>query len=216
MNDILWIASCGLYVICEAMVALVGYRKFHWTSEFVRKFIHILTANLVIPVIYWIEAPWAKLFGPFLFIIVNFVAASSGLGKLLGMNNSKRHIGLVLYPASVLFLTFLCIQGWMTAASAVAGVYIMGWGDGLAGVIGSSYGKHKYTVFGKYHKSVEGSLAMLVAAFVVVLLASDAPLWVALVMAVGSTVIENVSPSGLDNVTVPILSALLLEVLCTL
>lgn len=216
MNDIFFIACCAVYVVCEAMLALLGYRRLHWSSETVRKFIHILTANLIIPVIYWIEAPGAKLFGPALFIVINAIATYSGLGKLLGMSDSKRHVGLIYYPTSVLFLTFLHIQGWMSASSVVAGVFIMGWGDGLAGMIGSRFGKHKYTVFGKYHKSLEGSLAMAFAAFVVVLLASDASLWIALALAVVSTVIENISPSSLDNISVPILSAFLLEVLCTL
>ncbi|MBQ0070673.1 MAG: hypothetical protein KBS81_02245, partial [Spirochaetales bacterium] len=216
MNDIIVIVCCGVYVLLEAAVAFCCYRFFHWRSESVRKFIHIMTANLMYPITYISVTFWGRVFGPILFIALNAIASYPGLGKQLGMTDKKRHIGLVIYPFSVLVLTLLNIYGLMGAGSAMAGVFIMGWGDGFAALVGTKLGKHKYTVFGKYHKSVEGTVTKAVMSLIAVLLfAPTVPFWGALVVAILASVIENVSPSGIDNLSVPVLSAIFTEVLCT-
>ena len=83
-------------------------------------------------------------------------------------------------------------------------ILVMGYGDGLAAVIGTAYGKHPL-VFGK---SVEGTVAMFVASFAVTAIAMlvVAPAgWLlsALVVAVVATAVELVTPKGLDNLSVP-------------
>ena len=138
------------------------------------------------------------------------------MGRAIGLSDEKRHIGLVVYPLSVLFLVFLFNTGYMGAESAVSGVLIMGLGDGMAALVGTKWGKHKYKVFKVGVKSVEGTFSMFVASFLVVYFLSPCGVLVALFVALFSSLVENISPSGVDNATVPILSSLLLEVLCRL
>ncbi|MBQ0072265.1 MAG: hypothetical protein KBS81_10520 [Spirochaetales bacterium] len=217
MTDFLVIIVCGIYVVAEAAAAYCFYKFFKWRSESVRKFVHIMTANLMFPITYVSVSFWGRVFGPILFIVLNAIASYSGMGKFLGMTDKKRHIGLVIYPFSVLVLTLLNIYGVISAGAAVAGVFIMGWGDGFAALVGTKFGKHKYTVFGKYHKSVEGTLTMaFMSTLAVLLFQPQVPFWGALVAGVFASLLENVSPSGIDNLTVPILSALVVEVLCIL
>lgn len=207
---------CGLYVCLEALVAFVFY-KFHLVkSEGIRKFIHIATSFLVFPVIYGIKEPSLRYVGPLFFVFFNAIASYGGMGKAIGLSDEKRHIGLVVYPLSVFFLVFLFNIGYMSAESAVSGVLIMGLGDGMAALVGTKWGKHKYKVSKVGVKSVEGTFSMFVASFLVVYILSPCGVLVSLFVALFSSLVENISPSGVDNATVPILSALLLEVLCRL
>lgn len=216
MESWIVIAMCGLYVCLEALVAFVFY-KFHLVkSEGIRKFIHIATSFLVFPVIYGIKEPSLRYVGPLFFVFFNAIASYGGMVKAIGLSDEKRHIGLVVYPLSVLFLVFLFNIGYMSAESAVSGVLIMGLGDGMAALVGTKWGKHKYKVSKVGVKSVEGTFSMFVASFLVVYILSPCGALVSLFVALFSSLVENISPSGVDNATVPILSALLLEVLCKL
>ena len=216
MESWIVIAMCGLYVCLEALVAFVFY-KFHLVkSEGIRKFIHIATSFLVFPVIYGIKEPSLRYVGPLFFVFFNAIASYGGMGKAIGLSDEKRHIGLVVYPLSVFFLVFLFNIGYMSAESAVSGVLIMGLGDGMAALVGTKWGKHKYKVSKVGVKSVEGTFSMFVASFLVVYILSPCGVLVSLFVALFSSLVENISPSGVDNATVPILSALLLEVLCRL
>ena len=216
MESWIVIAMCGLYVCLEALVAFV-FHKFHLVkSEGIRKFIHIATSFLIFPVIYGIKEPGLRYVGPLFFVVCNAIASYGGMGRAIGLSDEKRHIGLVVYPLSVLFLVFLFNTGYMGAESAVSGVLIMGLGDGMAALVGTKWGKHKYKVFKVGVKSVEGTFSMFVASFLVVYFLSPCGVLVALFVALFSSLVENISPSGVDNATVPILSSLLLEVLCRL
>ena len=216
MESWIVIAMCGLYVCLEALVAFV-FHKFHLVkSEGIRKFIHIATSFLIFPVIYGIKEPGLRYVGPLFFVFFNAIASYGGMGRAIGLSDEKRHIGLVVYPLSVLFLVFLFNTGYMGAESAVSGVLIMGMGDGMAALVGTKWGKHKYKVFKVGVKSVEGTFSMFVASFFVVYFLSPCGVLVALFVALFSSLVENISPSGVDNATVPILSSLLLEVLCRL
>ena len=216
MESWIVIAMCGLYVCLEALVAFV-FHKFHLVkSEGIRKFIHIATSFLIFPVIYGLKEPALRYVGPLFFVFFNVIASYGGMGRAIGLSDEKRHIGLVVYPLSVLFLVFLFNTGYMGAESAVSGVLIMGLGDGMAALVGTKWGKHKYKVFKVGVTSVEGTFSMFVASFLVVYFLSPCGVLVALFVALFSSLVENISPSGVDNATVPILSSLLLEVLCRL
>ena len=207
---------CGLYVVIEAFAAFI-FHKFHlMKSEGIRKFIHIATSFLIFPVLYGIDQPMLRYVGPLFFVVFNAIAGYCGLGRIIGMDDEKRHLGLVIYPLSVAFLVFLFNEGYMSPQAASAGVMIMGLGDGMAAVVGTKWGKHKYKVFKVGVKSVEGTFSMFVASFLVVYFLSPCGVLVALFVALFSSLVENISPSGVDNATVPILSSLLLEVLCRL
>lgn len=94
----------------------------------------------------------------------------------------------------------------------------MGYGDGLAAVIGRRFGLMKYHIFGNT-KSYVGSLTMLIVSFLVctvILWAATPVFWgiillQALILAVFATIVEAVSPFGLDNLTVPLLTFFLYQ-----
>ncbi|MDY4799920.1 MAG: hypothetical protein SO157_11375, partial [Bullifex sp.] len=123
-----------------------------------------------------------------------------------------RDNGLIYFPITLLVLTLCFYRGIITSRAVITGVLAMGYGDGLAALIGSKLGKHKYSVFGAT-KSYEGSAVMILTVFVICLLLGYS-LPACLIIAVVSALLESVTPLGLDNLTVPILTALLGELLC--
>jgi len=89
----------------------------------------------------------------------------------------------------------------------VLAMAILGWGDGLAPIIGTRYGKLKYRVLSD--KSVEGSLAFLVGSifaglfFVWLIVPELFDAGKIVTIALIATIVEGVSPKEVDNLTIP-------------
>jgi uncharacterized protein (TIGR00297 family) len=124
-------------------------------------------------------------------------------------------MGTVYFPASMAFLIWLF---WDQARYLVAaGMMLMTWGDGMAAVIGQRFGKHVYTILGD-RKSLQGSVAMFLFGWVslLVVLALLSPLSPLQVLVLGTvtalfaTLLEAISARGADNLTVPVIPAVLL------
>jgi dolichol kinase len=88
------------------------------------------------------------------------------------------------------------------AMAALAFVIV---GDSLAAVVGRRIGRHKLA-----NKSIEGSLGCLAGTAVVAVLVPDLPLMAGLFGAVTATTVEALPWHIDDNITVPILSGLLM------
>lgn len=215
-NDFFWLLVSFGYICTLVLLGFIFYRYLHLGSEKVRKFIHIFTSLWILIVAYKMESPILMLLGPFCFIFINAVFVYGGFGKYLGMGDRKRDNGLIYYPLSIFVLVLLSILGLCQKEHVVAGILVMGFGDGLAAIVGTEFGRHSYKVYSKYKKSLEGSAAMLAVSLSVIMLSTHCNIWVALVVSMVATVLENVTPLGFDNITVPISTALLLEVLCSL
>lgn len=200
------------FVIITVGTAFIMYRLMHLRGETVRKFIHITVSNWVFILIYGFDTLSYAITGPILFIMINTAFVYSGMGCYLGMGDRKRDNGLIYFPITLLVLTLCFYRGIITSRAVITGVLAMGYGDGLAALIGSKLGKHKYSVFGAT-KSYEGSAVMILTVFVICLLLGYS-LPACLIIAVVSALLESVTPLGLDNLTVPILTALLGELLC--
>lgn len=215
-SNLFWLIVSFAYIGTLALLGFVFYQCLRMHSESVRKFIHILTSLWIFIVLYKMSNPIMMLLGPFLFIFFNSAFVYCGFGKYLGMSDRKRNNGLIYYPLSIFILVLLYIKGVVVRENVVCGVLIMGFGDGLAAVVGTLIGRHRYAVFDKYKKSLEGTLTMLVVSLVVLLIFSNRPIYQCIIVAIVAALLENMTPFGFDNVSVPIISALLLEMLCRL
>ena len=116
-----------------------------------------------------------------------------------------------MFALAVGIIALFSHDKWIYATSML----MMGLADGIAAVVGTRYGgKQRYSVFG-YAKSIAGSAAFLVVALVLLLVYNHyggRPLTLAGLLGVGlgATLLENVAVKGLDNMLVPLLTALLL------
>ncbi len=177
-----------------------------------RKFIHIGVANWWILAMIFFEgenAIWFAMIPPITFIFLNYLSYRLNLLKAME-RNGKGSLGTVYFPISLLILVIFTygILGKEYAYIGGIGILIMGYGDGLAAVIGTSYGKHKLP----NGKSIEGSLTMFITSFIVatLLLALSSVsgyIFYAFGVAVIATLVEYFTTKGLDNLTVPLASS---------
>ncbi|MFM7314593.1 MAG: dolichol kinase, partial [Cyanobium sp.] len=148
---------------------------------------------------------------------------AAALITLLALANHRRRLlpaiedvgrasyGTVAYGASI---TLLLVLFWPQRADAVcAGVLVMAWGDGLAGLLGPRVPSPSWTVFGE-RRSLAGTSAMaLVSLGALLAVAAAVPtapgLSGLLALAALATALEQVAVLGLDNLTVPLVVALL-------
>ena len=116
--------------------------------------------------------------------------------------------GLVLYGLSAAALTALGLLG-RSPVPAAAGLLALALGDGLGGLVGREWGKHRYRVPWAKTKSVEGTLVVAVLGALGAAIAGPwfgVPLSVGRVLGAGlaAAVAEAVAPRATDNVLVPL------------
>lgn len=178
------------------------------SSETMRKFIHIGVSNWwFLNLYYFSSLAWA-LVGPILFIIMNSLFTLLNWGKALGLDDRKRNWGLVYFPITLVFLVIGMYQGIITTLAATISVLVMGWGDGLAAMVGSKWGKKK---IGSLDKSILGCSTMAIVSFLVTLIALvvssslsvNTVIFASILVGVAAMVVEALTPWGLDNITVP-------------
>ena len=206
-HDLAALALSFAFILAIVAAAFLLYRYAHLGAEVVRKLIHIGVSNWVFILVFCFSDPRVALAGPAAFIIINAVFVYSGAARFLGMGNRKRDNGLIYFPISLLILTLLNIRALIAPYDVIAGTLVMGYGDGLAALIGSRWGRHQYSVMNA-RKSWEGTLVMFFVSLAVVLIFTPYSLATALVMALVAAFFEAVTPLGLDNITVPLLTVL--------
>ena len=173
--------------------------------ELSRKIVHIGT-GAVVPLAWFFEIP---------FVIALPVAAV--ITVVTTINHQWRFIpavedvdrnsyGTIAYGIAI---TTLLLLFWPTRADAVsAGVLVMALGDGLAGLIGRNVASPKWVLFGQTKSSVGTMTMAVVSGLVLIGLArwsgADLSLPAALGMVAMATGLEQLSWSGLDNLSVPL------------
>lgn len=216
--------ATSLLVIGEALSRFCGLQP-----DLTRKIIHVGAGMWVFGVLMLFDR-WQSGIIPFAtFIFLNYLFYRYRVFKAIDTESSSP--GTVYFAISVTLLFALL---WRPdgpvdrAPIAVAGVMAMTWGDALAAYIGQRVGRHQYQVWHSV-RSWEGSAAMFVASttamFLVLLLlpgSSLSPfaapfgagkaLCAALAGAAVATLAEGVSPHGTDNLSVPLVAALVVGV----
>jgi dolichol kinase len=116
--------------------------------------------------------------------------------------------GLVLYGLSAAAFTAIGLLG-RSPFPAAAALLALALGDGLGGLVGRLWGKHRYRVPWAKTKSVEGTLVVVVVAALGTAMAAllfGVPLSVRLLISAGlaAAAAEAVAPRATDNVLVPL------------
>ena len=120
--------------------------------------------------------------------------------------DSFQGYGTIAYGIAI---TTLLLLFWPTRADAVsAGVLVMALGDGLAGLIGRNVASPKWVLFGQTKSSVGTMTMAVVSGLVLIGLArwsgADLSMPTALGLVAMATGLEQLSWSGLDNLSVPL------------
>lgn len=186
-----------------AILLIISEKLLSKYPTFSRKFVHIMVGNVlfILPLFTTRFAMTFLAAAPF--ILLTFLMSPKSPIKLDHKVSTSGHgLGLVYYAISWTVLAFFFFdQPWIIAV----GIAAMSYGDGLASLIGQKYGKHKYNILGDA-KSIEGSLAMffvLIFSLAGVLLYYGQPINALTVVMVSlvATLLEGITPKGLDNLT---------------
>lgn len=202
---------CWLGLVGAVAEGLRRYRKAN--TEVTRKVVHIGAGHAIV-LAWWLHTPaWMGIVAAVLFSGVALLSYRYPI--LPGINSIGRHsLGTFFYAVSIGLLTGLF---WPSGHPdlAVLGVLVMTWGDGLAALVGQRFGRHPYRLAGM-NKSWEGSATMALASGIVALTVlggvygwGGAVVGVAVAVALAATALEAVSTYGIDNLTVPVGSAVL-------
>ena len=180
-------------------------------SEVARKIVHIGVSNWFFIYAHVFESDVWPIVGLASFAVINMVLnLSGGLSKLMAQDSTKRNWGLVQYPVSIILLILIKKAGFGDIVAFGCAVLGMGYGDGLASLVGRHVRSPK--LWKDSRKTVAGSVTMAVVTFAVVLLVktgygnADAStvLLSAAACSVAATLVEAVTPLGLDNISVPL------------
>jgi phytol kinase len=228
LTNIGLLCLCYFYII--AIIAVTGKINYHLPKSLSRKFLHIMIGNLIFIIPFFSYKTFPMNFPFFVaapFILLTFLVSPSSPIKnlrnrmtgLADVTSGGHGFGLVFYAVSYTILALLFSTKPYVIA---AGIIPMAFGDAAASLVGQKIGRHQYTIFAK--KSLEGSVAMFVICFFSLLISLlffsyFFPLFiinvitVALVVSTVATVCEALSPKGLDNLAVPLISAIVFMLL---
>jgi len=212
-SDLVGVAAVYIYVVVLIVFTEKVFSKRYPVQS--RKFLHIMTGNIafILPLFQTREIMAFVAAGPFI-LFTFLMSPYSPIKSMRGKTSEAGHgLGLVYYAITWTVLAYAFFDHREIIAM---GILAMSYGDGLASLIGLKYGKRKYCVF-KDTKSYVGSIAMFVCTFlllVIALLFYAEPLTTRvavylLCMAGVATIVEGVTPLGLDNLSVPFVAALM-------
>jgi dolichol kinase len=113
------------------------------------------------------------------------------------------------FTGAAYILTTVClVVALFDKPVAIAALAFIMTGDSAAALIGRKFGKHKYG-----RKSLEGSFAFLVTAIITAYFIPDLPITIGLIGAAVATITEAFSLTIDDNLTVPLVSGLVMHLL---
>ena len=185
--------------------ALLARNRWPDQRELSRKIVHIGT-GAVIPMAWWFAIP-AVIAIPFAGVVTLATAINQRWRLIPAVEDVDRNsYGTTAYGLAI---TALLVMYWPHQPEAVcAGVLVMACGDGLAGLIGRAVTSPRWTVAGQT-KSLAGTATMLAVSFGVLLAltltdGSGVNGTGALLLAAVATGLEQISPAGIDNLSVPL------------
>jgi phytol kinase len=204
MNDLLPLLAVYAYV---GLLVLVSER---WIKHELlgRKFLHIMVGNIAF-LLPFFESRFVMTFlAAFPFVIITFLMSPYSPLRIRSRTTLSGHaLGLFYYSVAWTILAYFLFE----RCDAISmGIVAMSYGDGFASLVGIKYGRRMYTFFGD-PKSIEGSIAMFLATlsmFIVVSIYYSRDITALLIpLALFATLVEALTPKGLDNLSVSLLTA---------
>ena len=189
-----------------ALLAKVVQQRWPAQPEWSRKLVHIGSGPVVL-LAWWCGIDRALAL-PVAGLVTLMAALNHRLRLLPGIEDIDRQsYGTIAYGASITLLFGLL---WPERAQVVAaGVLVMAFGDGLAGLLGPLVRSPRWQVFGQTRSllgtSVMGATTAAVLLAVAALQPATAPpVLTLLAIAAMATALEQWATAGVDNLTVPL------------
>lgn len=206
---------CIYFIVCAA-IALLCRKLIKIPDEIFRKTLHFILLTSLFVFVFAYQTWWISVITclcivviayPILFFFERFQSYSETI--------TERKKGEMRSSLIIVFLMFSIVIStcWGLLNDRIlvlVVIYSWGYGDAFAALIGKKFGKHK--IYKK--KSLEGTLAMFITSFIVIvtilLLHNIIPWYFSLVCALVTSIIVSVvelyTPNGLDTLTCPLSS----------
>ncbi|MBC7249399.1 MAG: phosphatidate cytidylyltransferase [Anaerolineae bacterium] len=208
--------------VFAAIFAAEGLRKWRNLSiDFTRKFIHIAVGMWSVGTVLLFKHWLFAIIPPLSFVVINYISYRRETFKAMETGEAG-NLGTVYFPIS---FALIIVLFWLTRPQSYPGLIVaalmpMTWGDAMAAILGRWFGQYRYQLYGT-SRTMEGSLSMFLFSWLSTFLALFlfpplgflTSLLHGLVVALVATLVEAFSPWHIDNLTVPLSSALLLLLL---
>lgn len=208
----------NLITIAYIFVIMQASEHIHADREVRRKILHILLGGWWILCVMLFDKWYQAIITPVIFIIINslMLLHSRSDNALKGLiREGEKPVGTIVYPIGMawdVLISYLCTDNLMLGS---VGMIILSFGDAAAALTGIYHPWHKIRVWGK-DKTLSGGLAMFMASFVSILvylciLSGDFSidnLLYSVILALIGAVTEFITPLGLDNLTIPVVTSL--------
>jgi phytol kinase len=213
-NNLLAALLTIVYVFSLVALMEVCVTRFGLARDLSRKITHIGAGMIIAFLPLFDDTHWSKYLNVSIFVIWIFLLVQKGLFadvddeavKTMTRTGDRRE--LLKGPLYFVIVATICGTLFYKTFEGVLAMAVLGWGDGMAPIIGSRYGKIKYKILSQ--KSLEGSLTMFASAFIASLLLiqfiipKEYNFNRILILSAIATVAEGISPKELDNFTIPI------------
>lgn len=205
MNNVIGLIVASIYILVIFLTSKLFEKK---GKEVTRKYIHIMLSNIWFISLAFFDNFIIAAILPMFFVIINSLSYKYNLIKIMEREDKKEGIGTVYYAISLTILSLVTFY-INNPIIALPGILIMGYGDGLAAVVGQSIKSKSFNIFGST-KSIAGSTTMFIVSFLISILVFcyigvEYLILKALLISVISTLLEAISIKGLDNITVPLI-----------
>ena len=196
-----------IYIFIIFFISII-YRRFNPNNkEALRKIIHIGIGPLI-PIAKFLDIDQTSaLYFTGLISFLTFINYQSKLFPTIE-DVDRKSFGTLFYCLSLFILIYIYWNKDPT--SLIAGFFIMTFGDGLAGLIGKNFKSNSW-FFLNQKKSLLGTMTMFITSLIVVFSLSYLQKYSLnlniFTIAIISTIIEQFSIFGVDNLIVPISAA---------
>ena len=243
LNDMMVLVIAYIYVLANILIPVTLKKKDKISKYVARKWVHLLAGLVVFVVPFFINKWWAVFIAGSLTIVVFFSEKGSKVKLLDDLYEAiseeqeeklKRQFlqGPFNYCVSITVLvTLFVIIAPDMMYLPIAGITIMIIADTLASIFGKKYGKHEVNLsWTGTTRTLEGSIVFFICSLVICLITfvlfgmvipiqGQAALTLlqviiySLITAAIAMIVELLSPSTFDDLTIPIITTILIWLL---
>jgi phytol kinase len=235
--DLLLLLLTFVYVFATILIPVQLKKRDKITKFQARKMVHLFAGLSILITPYFSWPWWAVLLASSMTILTFLSSKKSKVKQLRDLYDSigeeaEEKAGYLQGPFHYCLSITILITLFVAIAPdqmyfPIAGILLMIISDTLASVIGKKYGKHKIKLpWPNTTRSLEGSIAFFISGFILCFIAFaflgvtnpitqihislEAALLYSLITSILATIIELISPSTWDDLTVPILTTLII------
>ncbi|MFA5303326.1 MAG: hypothetical protein WC393_02200 [Candidatus Nanoarchaeia archaeon] len=212
MNDLIIILLVAIYIAIVYTIPIVLYKKNRINKRTARMIIHFFSGLSIIS-LFFATNKWLYFIASAVITLIVFLSRKSTpflkhIFHSMNDEQEKNYLqGPVLYGVSITYLILFSIVTNNTIIPLMSTLILI-ISDPLAAIVGKNYGKNIFSILGN-NRTFEGSLAMLISNLIIISSFFGFSMK-ALAISFIISIVELISPSKIDDFTLPFSASLLL------